>query len=300
MTDFMASSLTILLLLIGMFVVLGVMSLMLKRREITVKSPVDKEMLTRTAAHGLQDQIQNMQMDLMGTLLLATLIVSLPFSYFGMKAHILSNQFPWGLALCITLGLTFAAYKTWRQFSTLEKLRLGYTAEIATANELIGLQGKGYQVFHDIQADGFNIDHLAIGRNGVFTIETKGRHKRNRDSKVSSKGNGKNYQLLFKDGRLCFPSWVETKPIEQALRQANWVNQWLSKATGNPVTSTPVLVFPGWFVTSQSKPPFPILNHKQLVKVLPTAGNQELTQQQVDAIVYQVTQRCLSKKMLSK
>ncbi|MDT3279663.1 hypothetical protein Q4Q50_05045 [Shewanella sp. SP2S1-2] len=102
-----------------------------------------------------------------------------------------------------------------------------------------------------------------------------------------------------KDGRLNFPSWTETKPIEQAQRQAHLlrerVSQWLTKATGTPVSSTPVLVLPGWYVTSQSKPPFPILNHKQLVSTIPTLKTQALTQQQVDTIIYQVAQRCLSK-----
>ncbi|MDX5997308.1 hypothetical protein HRJ35_06290 [Shewanella oneidensis MR-1] len=104
---------------------------------------------------------------------------------------------------------------------------------------------------------------------------------------------------FYKDGRLNFPSWTETKPIEQAERQAlllrERVSQWLTKATGSPVAATPALVFPGWYVTSQSKPPFPILNHKQLVGTIPTLKTQVLSQQQVDTIIYQVAQRCLSK-----
>lgn len=107
-----------------------------------------------------------------------------------------------------------------------------------------------------------------------------------------------------KDGRLNFPSWTETKPIEQALRQAlllrERVSQWLTKATGTPVSSTPVLVFPGWYVTCQTRPPFPIVNHKQLVGTIPTLRTQALTQQQVDTIIYQVAQRCLSKSEVGK
>lgn len=107
-----------------------------------------------------------------------------------------------------------------------------------------------------------------------------------------------------KDGRLNFPSWIETNPIEQAERLALFlregVSQWLTKATGTPVSSTPTLVFPGWYVTSQSKPPFPHLcykelNHKQLVGTIPKLQTQDLTQQQVDSIIYQVAQRCLNK-----
>lgn len=291
MTELSANIASIAILLSGMFVVLGVMSLLLKRRNLTVKLPVDRDQLTRIPAYGLQQQIQDLQMDLIGGLLMGVMIVAFPFAIDSLKSHLIQGNVPWLFAWVGVIGLNYSGYKTWKTFSKLTKLRLGHTAEIATANELIGLQALGYQVFHDVQADGFNIDHLAIGKNGVFAIETKGRHKRTKDNK----NGGKDYQVFYKDGRLCFPSWQETKPIEQAARQAKWVGQWLTKAVGLNITPTPVLVFPGWFVTNQSKPPFPILNHKQLVKTLPSVNSQTFTQQQVDAIVYQVAQRCLSK-----
>lgn len=268
---------------------------MLRYRDHTVKLPVDREQLQRIPAYGLQQQIQDLQFDLIAGLTMAVIVVTFPFAYESIVKHISDNSFPYAFAPIVIIGLGYYGHKTWKNFSKLTKLRLGHTAEIATANELIGLQALGYQVFHDIQADGFNIDHLAIGKNGVFAIETKGRHKRKRDSKSTSATQGKDYQLFYKDGRLCFPSWTETKPIEQATRQATWVSQWLTKATGQPVFSSPVLVFPGWYVTSQTRPPFPILNHKQLVKTIPAVRTQTLSQQQVDAIVYQVALRCLSK-----
>jgi hypothetical protein len=129
--------------------------------------------------------------------------------------------------------------------------------------------------------------------------------------------------LSYKDGCLCFPSWTETKPIEQATRQAisniKLVSQWLTKAIGQTIPnkefSSPVLVFPGWQVISRNfqqlnAATLPVicnkaLNHKQLVKTMPALRSnkevtQALSQQQVDAIVYQVAQRCLSKSEVGK
>ncbi|WP_351124462.1 nuclease-related domain-containing protein [Shewanella sp. T24-MNA-CIBAN-0130] len=300
MTSLFTNVFAIGILLSGMFLMIGIMFLLLKYRDHTVKLPVDREQLLRIPAFGLQQQIQELQFDLLGGLTMAVVVVSFPFATESIQKHITEKSFPYLFAIVAVIGLIYCGRKTWKTFSKLTKLRLGHTAEIATANELIGLQALGYQVFHDIQADGFNIDHLAIGKNGVFAIETKGRHKRKRDSKATSATKGKDYQLCYKDGRLCFPSWTETKPIEQATRQATWVSQWLTKATGQPVFASPVLVFPGWYVTSQTRPPFPILNHKQLVKTIPAVRTQALTQQQVDAIVYQVAQRCLSKSEVGK
>ncbi|WP_207953684.1 nuclease-related domain-containing protein [Shewanella decolorationis] len=308
MADFTNNLLSIVIILSSMFVTIGVMYALLKYRDATVTLPVDREQLSRIPAYGLQKQIQDLQLDLIGSMMMGLMIVCFPFAISSIQAHIAVGKFPWVYALTGLMGLTYCGIKTWKNFSKLTKLRLGHTAEIATANELIGLQALGYQVFHDVQADGFNIDHLVIGKNGVFAIETKGRHKRNKDLRQTN-GNGSNsgsssgkkgYQVFYKDGRLNFPSWTETKPIEQAERQAKWVSQWLTKATGSPVAATPALVFPGWYVTSQSKPPFPILNHKQLVGTIPKLKTQDLTQQQVDSIIYQVAQRCLSKSEVGK
>lgn len=299
MTDFSSSVLAVAILLSSMFVIVAIMHILLKHRDATVKLPIDREQLTRIPAYGLQQQIQDLQMDLIGSMLMGAMIVSLPFAVTSIKAHITVGQFPWISVTTGLMGLAYCGFKTWKNFSKLTKLRLGHAAEIATANELIGLQALGYQVFHDVQADGFNIDHLVIGKNGVFSIETKGRHKRHKDL-LQTKGTGpdsgkKGYQVAYKDGRLHFPSWTETKPMEQAERQAKWVSQWLTKATGTPVATTPALVFPGWYITHDSKPPFPIISHKNLVRAIPTLKTQALTQQQVEQIIYQVAQRCMSK-----
>jgi hypothetical protein len=296
MTALTQNILSIVIVLSSMFVTLSVMYVMLKHRDATVKLPVDREQLQRIPAFGLQQQIQDLQIDLLAGMLMGVVIVCFPFAIDSIKTHINAGKFPWIFAITALMGLSYYAYKTWRNFSKLTQLRLGHTAEIATANELIGLQALGYQIFHDIQADGFNIDHLAIGKNGVFAIETKGRHKRKRDSKHG----GKDHQMQFKDGRLHFPSWTETKPIEQASRQATWVSQWLTKATGQPVFASPVLVFPGWYITNQTKPPFAIISHKLLVKTIPKISSQTLSQQQIDAIIYQVAQRCLGKSEAGK
>jgi hypothetical protein len=256
MTSLFTNVFATIILLSGMFLMVLIMHLMLRYRDHTVKLPVDREQLQRIPAFGLQQQIQDLQFDLIAGLTMAVMVVTFPFAYESIVKHISDSSFPTAFAPIVIVGLGYCGHKTWKNFSKLTKLRLGHTAEIATANELIGLQALGYQVFHDIQADGFNIDHLAIGKNGVFAIETKGRHKRKRDSKSTSATQGKDYQLFYKDGRLHFPSWTETKPIEQATRQAipnkEQVSQWLTKATGFSVTSSAVLVFPGWFVSSHN------------------------------------------------
>ena len=67
-------------------------------------------------------------------------MVCLPFAVAGIHQNIVSGSIPWSFLAVSVLGVAYAAFKLWKSFSKLTKLRLGHAAEVATANELIGLQ----------------------------------------------------------------------------------------------------------------------------------------------------------------
>lgn len=116
----------------------------------------------------------------------------------------------------------------------------GMRAEIATAQQLDRLQSQGCLVLHDIPADDFNLDHVVIGQSAVFMVETKSRRKQ---------GEGKASANVAYDGKtLQFPTWPETKPLEQARAQARWLADYLRGETGESTPVIPVVCFPGWFV----------------------------------------------------
>ena len=59
----------------------------------------------------------------------------------------------------------------------MESIKLGRDGERVVAEHLQQLVGAGWRVFHDIQGDGFNIDHVVIGAGGISAVETKTRSK---------------------------------------------------------------------------------------------------------------------------
>ncbi len=146
-----------------------------------------------------------------------------------------------GFPLTVVGCIVFTSIKTFKMFKYRNKLKLGYDCELAVGQDLTQLISKGFKIFHDFPADGFNIDHIAIGPTGVFAIETKGRSKHVNAEKD-------NWKLTFDGKTLKFPGWSESKPITQAIKQAQWLNLWLSSATGEPQKITPVLAIPGWFI----------------------------------------------------
>lgn len=140
-------------------------------------------------------------------------------------------------ALAVAWALRRSVFVRARRIRLLEGLK----AELMTAQLLLPLAGKGCQVFHDIPAEGFNLDHVVIGPYAVFMVETKSRKK---------PGHGKQSAQVKYDGRaLHFPDHVSSKPVDQARAEADWLKKFLHGAAGEAVPVVPVVALPGWYVT---------------------------------------------------
>jgi len=164
---------------------------------------------------------------------------------------------PWVMSI-VALGTSaYFALQLRRYWPQLLALQLAEDGEKAVGQFLEGLREKGYQVFHDIIADDFNVDHVLIGPAGVFTIETKTRSKPLR-GKPEIHFDGE----TLKVGRYT----PDRDPIVQALAQATWLKRLLTESTGKVVPVRPVVLFPGWFINDsrQNKRDLWVLEPKAL------------------------------------
>jgi hypothetical protein len=184
-------------------------------------------------------------------------------------------------------ALAFGAYKIVRLVERARNLRLGLEAETAVGEELNLLMKQGFGVFHDIPGDkAFNVDHVVVGPNGVFAIETKGR------AKLARKGDKSAYSVELRDERLHFPDWAGREPLDQATRNADWLRKWLSSAVGEPISVKPVLVFPGWMVERKGKSDVAVISGKECVGYFPKAKFATLSPKQMQQIAHQLDARC--------
>jgi Nuclease-related domain len=143
------------------------------------------------------------------------------------------------VSACALVALAFAAWRLLRLRPHMRALRQGIEGEKAVGQFLERLREQGYQVFHDLVGEGFNVDHVLIGPAGVFTIETKTWSKPQRgDARIAYDGN-----TLTAAGRV-----PDRDPLAQAMAQAHWLRGLLFESTGHRVAVQPVVVFPGWFV----------------------------------------------------
>jgi hypothetical protein len=186
-----------------------------------------------------------------------------------------------------TFGLiVYSIYKLTGLLSQRRMMRLGYDGEVAVGQELNQLLRDGYYVYHDFFADKFNIDHIVVGKKGVFAIETKAKSKPNTHDRQ------KDATVEYNGRALLFPKWTDTETIVQAERQASWLSKWLGSAVGEPLAVKAVVALPGWFVNRTSSDGILVVNPKQFTSLFKNIRQRDLSEEKIKRIVHQLEQKC--------
>jgi hypothetical protein len=253
------------------------------------RSPLTTELL-RPPGYGLQLKLDELGIDMDAYLLL---IVVMPMMGYGLwlqqRAFPEFTSKPVNGYLLIIASVVLYVYVLWKLFTVVRK-RLKYRealdGEMATAQLLEPIIAGGGRVFHDVQASGFNIDHVVVAPGGVFAIETKHRLKP-KQGRVSESA-----QVRYDGKALHFPGWVETKPIAQARNQADWLSKILTRSTGVSVAARPVVALPGWFVDRIGKSDVNVINPKNVSFMLIPAYGDPMPEDKRRRISYQLEQLC--------
>jgi hypothetical protein len=190
------------------------------------------------------------------------------------------------VATIITIGAGRFILKNWGQFRA---RRLGITGEEAVGQYLEQhLRSTGFQVLHDIPANGFNLDHVVIGPSGVFVIETK-THSKPAKGASAVRYDGESVSVNgFKPDR---------DPIVQAKSEARWLSNLFEQSTGRKVFVQPVVLYPGWFVEPQPpKVDVWVLNEKALPTFINNSRQASLSNEDVHLLAFHLAKYVLSKK----
>lgn len=175
---------------------------------------------------------------LMAPLLMLTVLVTLALVEW-LRYLFPLGAMPWLQTFVALVALGYFVIQYRRYWPRLLALELAEDGEKAVGQFLDELRSKGYQVFHDIVGDNFNVDHVLIGPAGVFTVETKTWSKPRRGSP----------EIEF-DGVTLKAAGFEPDrdPIVQAKAQTTWLKRLLKESTGKDLPVKPVVLFPGWYI----------------------------------------------------
>ena len=249
------------------------------------RNPLTYQML-RAPGESISHRIELLSDNIDLNLTMSGIVPLLCYSMYLTTRYIANKQISPMIFVVMAIGfLAYFGFRLNKDYQQRHKEQLGLDCERSVGQELNQLMLDGCRVFHDIQADNFNVDHVVVASNGIFAIETKGRSKPGR-------GRGQEDAKVTYDGQtLQFPTWREREPIEQAKRQATWLSGWLSKAVGEQVHVKPVLALPGWFVDRKSKDLL-IYNGKNPQYLMKINAEKPLSLEMVQRVAYQIEQQC--------
>ena len=204
--------------------------------------------------------------------------------YFGRKPL---TPFDLGLlALTTAAMIGFSLLRMAKRMPQRRRKRLGYDGEVAVGQALNELIREGYYIYHDVPADGFNIDHVVVGPQGVFAVETKARSKPNGKNRLQDATVEYNGRVLY------FPQGTDTRTIAQAEKQAKWLSSWIGSAVGEPVAVRAIVALPGWFVKRTSADGISVVNPKQFGSLFKHIQPRSLSGEAVQRVVHQLEQKC--------
>lgn len=192
----------------------------------------------------------------------------------------------WFGTLILLLGVAIAARKIVKALPKYRMMKRGEEGERIVAQYIErDLIPQGYSVFHDIQLekDGktFNIDHLLVGPNGVFAVETKNYSK-------PSRGEAR---VTYDGRRLLWNGHQRRDEDKQARAIAVAAHEYIADLTGTSVMVRPVLCAIGWFAASTALYQHPVLLVMEktlgsvILKVPPPSGWNESNQHMVARII---------------
>jgi hypothetical protein len=202
------------------------------------RSPLKSKPL-RNPGQSVQEQRDDLLYDkLLTPLMLALMLILLAFLEW-VRYYRPAEPNPFLFTVIALVGVGYCVYQTSRVLPKSRQLRLAMEGEKAVGQYLERLREQGYQVFHDVIGEGFNLDHVVIGPAGIFTIETKSWSKPVKGSP----------RITF-DGEhvLVNGNSPERDPVLQAKAQSGWLRGLLAESTGRKFSVKPVVVFPGWYI----------------------------------------------------
>ncbi|MCH8493585.1 MAG: NERD domain-containing protein [Idiomarina sp.] len=148
---------------------------------------------------------------------------------------------PLMISVMALLVVIWTVYKVARAFKEAGTIKQGIAGEKAVGQFLERLRSDGAEVFHDIQGENFNLDHVVIHRSGVYVVETK---------TMKKPASGKT-ELTFDGEQVLFGNKpLPRNPVPQVSAASAWLKELLAESSGRKIHVRGIVTFPGWYVRS--------------------------------------------------
>jgi hypothetical protein len=202
------------------------------------RSPL-KDSPLRHPGQSLDEQIDRLVNDDAAIYLLVALVLVLLAVLEWVRLYLGSPQLHWPYTAMAAAAVVGAIWRRSVVRRKLRNVRLGREGERAVGQFLERMRGRGFRVFHDIKVEKGNIDHVLVGPEGVYTIETKTRS-------FPQYGTPK---VIYDGEQVMVDGWKPDRDcVAQSKSQAYQLHQLIVASANRKVWVQPIVVFPGWII----------------------------------------------------
>ncbi len=189
-----------------------------------------------------------------------------------------------------TLVVGAAAWFLLRVLAQRRDLRRALQGERVVAESLATLVPTGAHVFHDVPTESGNpadnLHHVVLSPVGVFAIYTQTHARR------KAIAGRKEHEILFDEDHLIYPWGQDAKGLVPARQKALWLSDWIFQIVGERIAVSPVLTFPGWWVTPITQRDVRVQNPGQIAAYISQSAPGKITAKQIELIAKQLEARC--------
>ena len=153
------------------------------------------------------------------------------------------------LFLVALVGIFFSLRSALKLHTRIQEANLVCDGEEYTGQELNFLWSEGASVFHDLSFGESNIDHVVVGHDKLFVVETAIFGKTDATGADSSIPTS----VKFNGKTLAFPHLITDDPIKHAEERAKYLAWCIREKCNIDYQVMPVVALPGWHVTIDRK-----------------------------------------------
>ena len=147
---------------------------------------------------------------------------------------------PLWFSLIAALVFVFTYYKVRTYKDGLKRLRLARDGKQVARRYLDRLDGKKYQVVHDLPAGPVKLDHVMVTPHGIFLVNARAEVPRGKDAVIKFDG----AMVVVGDEP------PDRNPVVDARTSTIWLRKKLKEVTGKDYPVKAVVVYPGWEIAN--------------------------------------------------
>ncbi len=251
-------------------------------------TPNFADSIMREAAQRFRDELDRLSSSQAIYLSAALVFLVLFAAAYVLQAQTLFAGYPsWQLKLQIGfLGLAalLAAWRLGRTILTRRHIRFVRDANVAVGHQLQQIAIGANRVFHDVDTSAGVVDHVLVGKSGIYAVN------------VVARRGGKRGTAVLRNNDLIFSNSDEPLVVVDVTANAARLEKEICRLLGHKIRVRSVIAVPGWEIGEQTSDSHLLVNERTIGMLRGWKDQSDyLMNEDVDALQRALTARCSRK-----